>query len=214
MGRLPLTSCQFSPASSLRMTSQCFCMKSVSGRDGCIAMRWTQWPTSALGSGMYCDSQAAVDRLPRSCRRRRCETRRRRRSRCRCASGSLRSSRIVCRPMPPAPGCHLGPARGRAGRRVRARSCRRRWCGRSRRLRRRRRRCSGSVSDGSRCQTRLNSHGCCVPSYHWCVVSGFGGGVVDELVALALGHAVGSRGRLAGRCPAGPMSCRRRRSAG
>jgi hypothetical protein len=27
----------------------------------------------------------------------------------------------------------------------------------------------GSVSDGSRCQTRLNSHGCCVPSYHWCV---------------------------------------------
>src|SRR3954462_8386809 len=28
---------------------------------------------------------------------------------------------------------------------------------------------SGSVSDGSRCQTRLNSHGCGVPSYHWCV---------------------------------------------
>src|SRR4051794_20565322 len=27
---------------------------------------------------------------------------------------------------------------------------------------------SGSVSDGSRCQTRLNSHGCCVPSYHMC----------------------------------------------
>src|SRR5881394_167643 len=32
---------------------------------------------------------------------------------------------------------------------------------------------SGSVGEGSRCQTRLNSHGCCVPSYHWCVVSGF-----------------------------------------
>ncbi len=31
---------------------------------------------------------------------------------------------------------------------------------------------SGSVNDGSKCQTRLNSHGCCVPSYHWCVVSG------------------------------------------
>jgi hypothetical protein len=25
---------------------------------------------------------------------------------------------------------------------------------------------SGSVSDGSKCQTRLNSHGCGVPSYH------------------------------------------------
>ena len=35
------------------MTSQCFCMNSVSGRDGCMAMRWTQWPTSASGSGMY-----------------------------------------------------------------------------------------------------------------------------------------------------------------
>src|SRR5581483_1406235 len=31
---------------------------------------------------------------------------------------------------------------------------------------------SGSSSDGSRCHTRLNSHGCCVPSYHWWVVSG------------------------------------------
>ena len=31
---------------------------------------------------------------------------------------------------------------------------------------------SASVSDGSMCQTRLNSQGCCVPSYHWCVVSG------------------------------------------
>ena len=55
VGRLPLTSCQLSPASSLRMTSQCFCMNSTSGRDGCIAMRWTQWPTSASGSGMYCE---------------------------------------------------------------------------------------------------------------------------------------------------------------
>src|SRR5208282_5370976 len=31
---------------------------------------------------------------------------------------------------------------------------------------------SESVSEGSKCHTRLNSHGCCVPSYHWCVVSG------------------------------------------
>src|SRR6202020_2122236 len=28
---------------------------------------------------------------------------------------------------------------------------------------------SGSSSDGSRCQTRANSQGCGVPSYHWCV---------------------------------------------
>src|SRR6195952_3557880 len=28
---------------------------------------------------------------------------------------------------------------------------------------------SGSEGEGSRCQTRLNSHGCAVPSYHWCV---------------------------------------------
>src|SRR5215469_4184047 len=31
---------------------------------------------------------------------------------------------------------------------------------------------SASVSDGSMCHTRLNSHGCCEPSYHLCVVSG------------------------------------------
>ena len=36
VGRLPLISRQFPPASSLRMTSQCFCMNSVSGRDGCM----------------------------------------------------------------------------------------------------------------------------------------------------------------------------------
>ncbi len=27
---------------------------------------------------------------------------------------------------------------------------------------------SGFVSDGSRCHTRLNSHGRRLPSYHWC----------------------------------------------
>ena len=42
---------------------------------------------------------------------------------------------------------------------------------------------SGSVSDGSRCQTRLNSQGCGVPSYHWCVP---GIAVVGELVAHRL----------------------------
>ncbi len=55
VGRFPLTSRQDSPASSLRMTSQCFCMNSTSGRDGCIARRCTQCPTSASGSGMPSD---------------------------------------------------------------------------------------------------------------------------------------------------------------
>ena len=34
------------------MTSQCFCMNSVSGRDGCWVMRCTQWPTSESWSGI------------------------------------------------------------------------------------------------------------------------------------------------------------------
>ena len=52
VGRLPLTSRHVSPASSVRMTSQCFCMNRVSGRAGCRASRWTQCPTSAFGSGI------------------------------------------------------------------------------------------------------------------------------------------------------------------
>ena len=51
-GRSPLISRQFAPASSVRMTSQCFCMNSVSGRDGCWVMWCTQWPTSASWSGI------------------------------------------------------------------------------------------------------------------------------------------------------------------
>jgi hypothetical protein len=39
VGRLPLIFCHDSPPSSVRITSQCFCMKSVCGRDGCMAMR-------------------------------------------------------------------------------------------------------------------------------------------------------------------------------
>src|SRR2546430_10757634 len=79
---------------------------------------------------------------------------------------------MVWRHMPPAPGCHLGPVpwprspgsschvlppslvRNNPASSTPAYAV------------------SGSVRDGSRCQTRLNSHGCCVPSYHWCVVSG------------------------------------------
>src|SRR2546422_1289426 len=52
VGRFPLTSRHESPPSSERNTSQCFCMNSTLGREECCAMRWTQWPTSALGSGI------------------------------------------------------------------------------------------------------------------------------------------------------------------
>ena len=61
-----------------------------------------------------------------------------------------------------------GPVAAQAGQLLPA-SARRRSSGTAPRPRRRRRRCPGSVSDGSRCQTRLNSQGCGVPSYHWCV---------------------------------------------
>src|SRR2546428_749600 len=57
VGRLPLTSRHESPASSDRITSQCFCMNSTLGRERCSAMRCTQWPISAFGSGMYCESR-------------------------------------------------------------------------------------------------------------------------------------------------------------
>src|SRR5271156_6670945 len=84
-------------------------------------------------------------------------------------AGSLGSRRIVCRHIPPAPGCQCGPEpwprnpessfhdfppsfeRNKAASSTPAKIV------------------SGSVSDGSRCQTRLNSQGCGVPSYHWCV---------------------------------------------
>ena len=75
----------------------------------------------------------------------------------------------VCRHIPPAPGCQCGPVpcfrspdsssqfcppsveRNSAASSTPAYTV------------------SASVSEGSRCHTRLNSHGCGVPSYHWCV---------------------------------------------
>src|SRR5437764_619684 len=82
--------------------------------------------------------------------------------------GLLGSRRIVCSPMPPAPGCHLAPCWARrpgnschvcppSVERNRAASSTPAYT------------VSGSVSDGSRCQTRLNSQGCGVPSYHRCL---------------------------------------------
>src|SRR6059036_481757 len=113
--RFPLTSRHESPASSERVTSQCFCMNRTWGRDGCSAMRWTQWPTSAVGSGIYWECRPRL---------------------------------MGCHDLPPSL-VRNNPASSTPAYAV-----------------------SGSVRDGSRCHTRLNSQGCCVPSYHWCVVRG------------------------------------------
>src|SRR6266571_5914575 len=146
-------------------------MNSTAGRDRCSAMRWTQCPTSALGSAMYCECRprligfqvfppSSVRKAPAA----EMATYIRR--------GLLGSSRMVCRHIPPAPGCHLGPV---PWPRSPASSCHvlppslvRNSPASSTPAYA----VSGSVSDGSRCQTRLNSQGCCVPSYHWCVVRG------------------------------------------
>src|SRR5437762_14077821 len=82
--------------------------------------------------------------------------------------GLLGSRRIVCNPMPPAPGDHFAPCcERRPGSsfqffppsvvwKIAASSTPAYTM-------------SGFFKDGSRCQTRLNSHGCGVPSYHKCV---------------------------------------------
>src|SRR5438093_887818 len=168
VGRSPLISRHDSPASSLRITSQCFCMYSTSGREGCMAMQWTQWPTSALGSGSsYLETSPFVtgrqDWPPSSLRNApAAEIATNMRSLC------LGSSTIVCRHMPPAPGCHSSPLAERSPGsslqllppsvvlKIAASSTPAYTV-------------SGSWSDGSSRQTRLNSHGCWVPSYHWCV---------------------------------------------
>src|SRR5256885_15708049 len=171
VGRLPPPSRPESPASSERITSQCFCMNNTLGRERCSAMRCTQWPTSAFGSGMYCECkpwligfQLAPPSSERNAPAAEMATYIR--------FAFFGSSSTVWRHIPPAPGCHLGPVpwprspasschvlppslvRNRAASSTPAYTV------------------SGSVSDGSRCHTRLNSQGCWVPSYHWCVESG------------------------------------------
>ena len=83
--------------------------------------------------------------------------------------GLLGSRMMVCRHMPPAPGCHLGPVpwprRPGSSAQFWPPSVERKMAASSTPAYT----VSGSVSDGSRCQTRLNSQGCCVPSYHWWV---------------------------------------------
>src|SRR5438132_14420388 len=86
--------------------------------------------------------------------------------------GSVGSIKIVWRHKPPAPGAHFDPV---ACSRSPLSSCQlfapsvvRNIAASSTPAYT----VSGSLSDGSRCQTRLNSHGRCDPSYHWCVVGG------------------------------------------
>src|SRR6266567_3533137 len=168
VGRLPLTSFQFSPASSLRITSQCFCINSTSGRDGWAAMWCTQCPTSAVGSGMKFDTSPLLigfHVLPAS-------------SLLNAPAAEIAtymrpmlcgSSTMLCRHMPPAPGVQCEPVSclrspdssvHEAPPSVDSNSAASSTPAYT---------LSGSVSDGSRCHTRLNSHGCGVPSYHWWV---------------------------------------------
>src|SRR5208282_491267 len=76
---------------------------------------------------------------------------------------------IVCRHMPPAPGCHFGPVpwprRPGSSFQFSPPSVERKMAASSTPAYT----VSGSVSEGSRCHTRLNSQGCWVPSYHWWV---------------------------------------------
>ena len=79
-------------------------MKSTPGRDRCMAMRWTQWPTWAVGSGMPSDwSPLLMGRhvTPASSLRKAPAAEMATNIR----PGWLGSSTIVCRHMPPAPGC-------------------------------------------------------------------------------------------------------------
>ena len=64
VGKLPLTSCQESPASSLRITSQCFCMNSTFGRDGMHGDVMNAVADFGVRVGNVLRLQTAVDRLP------------------------------------------------------------------------------------------------------------------------------------------------------
>src|SRR5437879_7615485 len=128
--------------------------------------------------------------------------------------GSFGSWMIGCRHKPPPPGCHCGPVpwprspessfqfsppsveRKRAASSTPAYTV------------------SGSANEGSRCQTRLNSHGRCDPSYHWCVVSGLPGSADASYTNLLLSPfgmpscaVAGAPGGAPGSCRVLPPSC-------
>src|SRR5436190_12513776 len=83
-------------------------MNTTPGRDLCMAMRWTQKPTSGVGSGKYGDLSPrliAFHVLPPSSVRKAPAAEIAMNMRL----GFVGSRTIVCNPMPPAPGDHLGP---------------------------------------------------------------------------------------------------------
>ena len=108
VGRLPLTSTHESAPSSLRMTSQCFCMNRTFGRPGAWRCDGrNDRPRRRVGDSFGLET--AVDRRPGRARRRSTGTRRRPRWRRVSDPGSDGSRRIVWRHIPPAPGCQSGP---------------------------------------------------------------------------------------------------------
>ena len=135
-----------------------------------------------------------------SCRHRRCGTRPRPRSRCRFASGLLGSRMIVCRHMPPAPGCHSDPVpwprRPDSSCQVFPPSVRAEQRGVFHagidRVRIGQRRFE--MPDPLELPRMLRA---VVPLVRGQRFAGFRRRVVDELVAFALGHAVRGRGRFA-----------------
>src|SRR5579864_305681 len=139
-------------------------MNSTPGRAGFMAMWCTQCPTSAVGSGMYFEYSPLLigfQVAPPSSVRNAPAAEIAMYMRC----ALVGSRMIVCRHMPPAPGCHFGPVpcprspesscqflppsveRNSAASSTPAYTV------------------SGSLSEGSRCHTRLNSQGCGDPSY-------------------------------------------------
>src|SRR5713101_8175648 len=127
--------------------------------------------------------------------------------------GFFGSSRIVCRHRPPPPGCHCGPVpwprSPESSFQFSPPSVEQKSAASSTPAYT----MSGSARDGSRCQTRLNSHGRCDPSYHWCVVSGlpvWADASYENLLlsplAVPLGGFCGSPGGVPGCCHVLPPS--------
>src|SRR5271169_6704272 len=83
--------------------------------------------------------------------------------------GSLGSRMTVCRHIPPAPGCQCGPEPCPRSPESSCQLCPPSADWNNAASSTPAYTPSASVSEGSRCHTRLNSHGCGVPSYHWCV---------------------------------------------
>src|ERR1043165_6961213 len=83
--------------------------------------------------------------------------------------GLLGSSTMVCRHRPPAPGCQRGPVPCSRNPESSCQVCPPSLVRNIAASSTPAYTVSGSFIDGSKCQTRLNSQGCAVPSYHWCV---------------------------------------------